>query len=99
MLVVVLLREPNVYTVIPEECIYSLNPKKDEKQLKNRGINQNRDRLIFFSNDIYDKISRNCEEKFQPKFYLPVTSSYPLPNNLNETCFIGRTYCFESEFK
>lgn len=94
MLVIVYLFEANAHTVVPEQFIYCLN----ERSLKNRGVNSNQNRLIYFSNDCYEKISRNENvDGFQPNFELPITTAYPLPDNLMETCFNGRLYSFEGK--
>lgn len=93
MLFVVYLRKPDVYTVILEECVYKLN----EKSLKTYGLNSNQDRLIFFSKKYYNKIREGIRIEFEPKFYLPITSGYPLLDNLDETCFIAKMYSFEGK--
>lgn len=93
MLLVVYLREPDVYTVIPEECVYKLN----EKSVKTHCLNPNQNRLIFFSKEYYNKIREGIRIEFEPKFHLPVTSEYPLPDDLDETCFIAKMYSFEGK--
>lgn len=94
MLVVVYLSEAKNYTVVPEEFIYQLN----ERTLKNLGLNQNQNRLIYFSADVFEKLERKKVFKTpQPNFNLEVSSAYPLPNVLNETCFIGRLIKFEGK--
>lgn len=92
MLVVVYLSDAKQYTVVPEEFIYQLN----ERNLKNLGLNRNQSRLIYFSGDVFEQLNRNeVFEPPQPNFNLEVSFEYPLPNNLNETCFIGRLIKFE----
>lgn len=95
MLVVIYLMDAKRHTIVPEHFIYSLN----EKNLKNRGVNSNQNRLIYFSKDCFEKLGQNVNVKqmYAPKFHLPVTKVYPLPNNLVETCFIGRMYNFEGK--
>lgn len=93
MLIIVYLQDAKKHTVVPEEFIFGLN----EKNLKNNGVNSNQTRLIYFSKDVYEKLQRNEEQDFIPKFDLPVTNVYPLPDALAETCFKGRLYGFESK--
>lgn len=95
MLVIVYLFEAKAHTVVPEHFIYCLN----ERSLKNRGVNSNQDRVIYFSTDCYEKIARNENvDGFKPNFELPITIDYPLPVNLMETCFNGRLYSFEGNY-
>lgn len=94
MLIIVFLQEARKYTVVPEEFIYGL----DEKSLKNNGVNSNQTRLIYFSKDVFEKLEQNVQQTFTPKFDLPVTNIYPLPIELNETCFKGRLYGFECKY-
>lgn len=94
MLIVEYLQEAKNYTVVPEEFIYLL----DERSLKNNGVNSNQSRLIYFSNNAYKNLEQNVEQTFKPNFNLPITSVYPLPDYLMETCFKGRMYAFESKF-
>lgn len=95
MLVVVYLRDARCHTVVPEEFIFALV----ERSLKNRGLNSNQNRRIYFSREVFEKLQRNeVIEDYIPNFNLPVTEIYPLPNDLEETCFIGRMICFEGKF-
>lgn len=92
MLVVVYLREAKRYTVVPEEFIYYLN----ERSLKNLGLNRNQNRLIYFSREVFQKLEQNeIPYAFAPNFSIPVSTEYPMPENLEETCFIGRLISFE----
>lgn len=95
MLVIVYLNDADCHIVVPENFIYLLN----EKNLKNYGVNSNQNRLIYFSKDCFEKLKENgdVQQEYEPKFYLPVTKIYPLPENLVETCFIGRMYSFEGK--
>ena len=95
MLVVVYLQDPKKYTVVPESFIYDLN----ERSLKNRGVNRNQSRLIYFSQECFENMqaNENVDEEIGPNFHCPITMEYPLPFNLVETCFIGRMICFEGE--
>lgn len=95
MLVVVYLKDSKQYTIVPEEFIYQLN----ERNLKNLGLNRNQNRLIYFSSEIFEKIQRNddIEPPHEPNFSLPISFAYPLPNDLKDTCFIGRLIKFEGK--
>lgn len=95
MLVVVYLKEAKQYTVVPEEFIYQLN----ERNLKNLGLNRNQNRLIYFSTEIFEQLERNevIDQPYAPNFQLPVSSEFPLPNDLKATCFIGRLIKFEGK--
>lgn len=92
MLVLVYLSDPKQHTVVPESFIYDLN----ERSLKNRGVNRNQNRLIYFSRQWFENMeqNRNLDEEFVPNFHCPLTIEYPLPNGLVETCFIGRMIRF-----
>lgn len=95
MLVIVYLQDSKKYTVVPESFIYDL----DERSLKNRGLNRNQSRLIYFSQLCFENMqaNENLDEEIGPKFHCPITVEYPLPLNLMETCFIGRMICFEGK--
>lgn len=94
MLVVIYLKESKNYTIIPEEFIYCL----DEQTVKNKGLNPNQKRLIYFSYDVYKKLEQNVPQEFVPKFHLPITNMYPLPDGLIETCFNGYMYVFRCKY-
>lgn len=93
MFVVVFSREPKCSTVIPEEFILDLN----QKSLKNNGVNRNQDRRIYFSKEWFENQTAkiNLEQPFEPNFNLPLNNVYPLPNNVEEACYIGRLIKFE----
>lgn len=55
MLVVVYLRDARCHTVVPEEFIFALV----ERSLKNRGLNSNQNRRIYFSREVFEKLQRN----------------------------------------
>lgn len=95
MLVIVYLQDSKKYTVVPESFIYSL----DERSLKNRGLNRNQSRLIYFSQLCFENMqaNENLDEEIGPNFHCPITVEYPLPLNLVETCFIGRMIRFEGK--
>lgn len=93
MLVIVFLQDAKCFTVVPEGFVYSL----DEKSLKNRGVNKNQNRLIYFSRELFKKMEENeeYEQNCKPNFHRPISIKYPLPDNLEDACFIGRMICFE----
>lgn len=95
MLVIVYLQDAKCYTIVPEEFIYSL----DERSLKNNGLNRNQNRLIFFSREWFEKMDQNesIDQEYKPNFHRPITGNYPLPDDLNETCFIGRMIHYEGK--
>lgn len=95
MLVVVYLQDPKEYTIVPENFIFDLN----ERNLKNRGVNRNQSRLIYFSQQMFDEMQSNqdLDEEFEPNFHCQITMEYPLPVSLIETCYIGRLISFEGE--
>lgn len=87
MFVIVYLVESKAHTVIPQEFIFKLN----QENLCNDGVNSNQHRLIYFSKEIFDLLQNGVDpQAFVPKFYIPVTNAYPLPDGVVETCFIAR---------
>lgn len=96
MLVLVFLLVPRRYTIVDESFIYKLV----ERNVKNYGINRNQNRLIYFSREWFEKFKRNetIDEDFVPNFLLETTNEYPLPNDVDETCYVGRMICFEGNF-
>lgn len=96
MIVIVYLREPKCYTVVPEEFIMDLK----EKNVKNYGINRNQARRIYFSKEWFENQANqvNLNQRFAPNFRLPCTTLYPLANNMVETNFEGRMILFEETF-
>lgn len=97
MFVIVYLRDPNCYTVVPEEFIMDLK----EKVVKNCGINRNQARRIFFSKEWFANQTNkvNLDHRFEPNFRLACTALYPLPNDMAETNYIGRMIMFEDTFE
>lgn len=92
MLALVFLRDAKRYTVVPEEFVYSLN----ERSLKNRGINTYQNRLIYFSREVFGELNQNENLiDYAPNFNIAVSKEYPLPDNMQETCYIGRLISFE----
>lgn len=87
MYVTVYLVDVNMHTVVPQEFIYQLK----QANLNNHGVNTNQNRLIYFSSEFFDALEcGNDPTDHIPNFNLMVTKLYPLPNELKETCFIGR---------
>lgn len=95
MFVVVYLCDAKKHTIIPEEFVYILN----QKSLKNCGVNSNQNRRIYFSSEWFREYEQKLSPKreYEPKFDLDITNVYPLPNDLIETCFVARLYCFEGK--
>lgn len=89
MYVTIYLVDARVHTVVPQEFIYELN----QVNLNNHGVNTNQNRLIYFSNEIFEELKNGNDPSYLvhfPNFNLPITNVYPLPNDLQQTCFIGR---------
>lgn len=95
LFVVIFLRDANCATVVPEEFILDL----DQKALKNNGVNRNQDRRLYFSKEWLEnqKNEINLDKKFQPNFELPIMKVYPLPDNIDEACYIARMIKFEGK--
>lgn len=96
MFVTAYLYGANMQTVIPQKFIYELN----RENLFNKGVNPHQKRRIFFSQELFDLLESGenvdiCN--YNPNFDLPITSVYPLPNGLKETCFFARLYKFWGE--
>lgn len=81
--VLVFLKEPKKYVVVPENFIFDL----DQQKLKNNGANRNQNFKIFWSNDI------NCTA---PNFDAEESKIHP--PIVVEACYIGRVYKFYSEY-
>lgn len=96
MFVIVYLRVPKCYTVVPEEFIMDLK----EKNVKNYGINRNQARRIYFSKEWFENQTNkvNLDQQFVPNFHLPCTALYPLANDVAETNFEGHMILFEDTF-
>lgn len=97
MFVVVYLVDANAYTVVPKEFVYQLI----EENVLNKGVNSNQNRLIYFSNELFDVLQSgvdNGHETHIPNFNLPTTQEYPPPNDLLETCYIARLKKFFSKY-
>lgn len=93
MFVLVFLSVSRRYTVVDESFIFQLI----ERNVKNFGINRNQNRLIYFLREWFERRERNetIYGDFVPNFTLETTNEYPLPDGMDETCFIGRMICFE----
>lgn len=98
MFVTVFLTESKMRTVVPKKFIYRLC----QVNLDNRGVNRNQNRRIYFSKNLFELLQRgenpNLTE-YEAKFDLPTTQVYPLPSELQETCFIGRTIRYWGKHK
>lgn len=93
MYVTVYLRDAKKHTVIPYEYVYELV----EENLFNKGINTNQNRLIFFSQDLFDSFKRGENPNlldFPPNFNCPVEKVYPLPDDMRSACFVARLIKF-----
>lgn len=97
MFVIIYLRVPKCYTVVPEEFIMDLK----EKNLKNLGINRNQTRRIYFSKEWFENQTNkvNLDQHFEPNFRLACSALYPLANDMTETNFEGRMILFEETFE
>lgn len=96
MFIVVYLVEPKVHTIVPQQFVYELW----QANLFNRGLNQNQNRLIYFSQELFNSFENGLDvdqTEYIPNFELAKTNVYPLPDNLQETCFIGRLVKFWGE--
>lgn len=95
MFATVFLVDAKVHTVIPHEFIYGLLPEN----LFNYGVNSNQNRLIYFSQEIFDVLKNNVAANGSTTvdFSLPVTEIYPLPIGLQNTCFTARIKKFFGE--
>lgn len=98
MFVAVFLVDAKVHTVIPQEFVYELI----HENLFNKGVNSNQNRLIYFSKELFDVLQDGASSEritFVPNYNLPVTKVYPLPTELEETCFIARLKKFFGMYK
>lgn len=89
MFVSVYLIDARVHTVVPREFIFELN----KVNLYNNGVNSNQNRLIYFSKVLFEALeigNDTAPTDYIPNFSVPVTKVYPLPSEVQETCFIGR---------
>lgn len=89
MFVSVYLSDAGAHTVVPREFIFELN----KVNLYNNGVNSNQNRLIYFSKGMFEALengNNTAPTDYIPNFSIPVTKVYPLPNEVQEACFIGR---------
>lgn len=95
MFATVYLVDAKVHTVIPQEFIYGLLPEN----LFNYGVNSNQDRLVFFSQELFEVLKNDVDNNGSTTvdFSLPITRNYPLPTGLQNTCFIARIKKFFGE--
>lgn len=98
MFATIFLTDAKVRTVVPKHFIYRLS----QVSLDNNGVNQYQSRRIYFSKNLYDMLERGevaNPTDYKPNFDLAITQQYPMPDELHETCFIGRTLKFWGKFK
>lgn len=89
MFVSLYLIDAREHTVVPREFIFDINVVN----LYNNGVNSNQNQLIFFSKVLFEALKNDNDTAFldyEPNFNIPVTKVYPLPNEVQETCFISR---------
>lgn len=84
MFVVVYIKSAQKYVVVPENWIYDIN----QELLKNKGVNRNRDVLVFWS--LNGLIDGKPNEEYTPNFHVQKSIAFPLPNDLKEACYIAR---------
>lgn len=84
MFVVVYIKSANKYVVVPEKWIFDIN----QELLKNKGVNGNRDVLVFWSLD--GLVDDKPNEEFAPNFHLEKAQAFPLPSGVKEACYIAR---------
>lgn len=95
MFVTVYLVDAKKHTVVPEEFIYDLH----KINLCNYGCNQNQNRRIYFSKDVFDSLCREENRLLlEPKFGLGLINKYPMPNDMQETCYRARINKFWGEW-
>lgn len=84
MFVVVFIKSARKYVVVPESWIYDI----DRELLKNKGVNRNRDVLVFWS--LIGLVDGKPNEAYEPNFHVEKATEFPLPNDVKEACFISR---------
>lgn len=93
MFVVVYIKSAEKYVVIPEKWVYNVN----QELLKNKGVNRNRDILVFWSlNGLVDD-KPNLE--YPPNFHIEKSQEFPLPAGVREACYIARPIRYISKEK
>lgn len=84
MFVAVYIKSAEKYVVVPENWIHDIN----QELLKNKGVNRNRDVLVFWSLDgLVDDIPNN---EYTPNFNLDKLQVFPLPSGVKEACYVAR---------
>lgn len=84
MWVLLYLVEAKKQIFVPQEWIMAL----DQEVLNNNGKNCNQNRRVFWSRaGINQEIP---DESIEPNFTLPVSTVFPPPMNIIETCYIAR---------
>lgn len=84
MFVVVYIKAAKKYVVVPENWIFDIN----QELLKNKGVNGNRDVLIFWSLD--GIVDDKPNDEYAPNFHLEKSNEYPLPAGVKEACYVAR---------
>lgn len=85
MFVVVYIKSAKKFVIVPENWIFDIN----QELLKNKGVNANRDILVFWS--LNGLIDDKPNGQYPPNFCLEKTQVFPLPSGVHETCFIARS--------
>lgn len=90
MFVVVFIKSAKKKIVIPEKWIYDVN----EELLKNKGVNSNRDVLIFWTKLAID--ANGMPNVLHAPNFL-ATKSLEFPPSDDEACYIGRVIHYFGE--
>lgn len=95
--VTVFLVEAKAHTVVPKKCVYKLL----QVNLDNNGLNSNQNRRIYFSKQLFEALQNDevPEENFEPNFIAPIVTSYPLPNEVSDACYIARLKKFWRKYR
>lgn len=90
MLVVVYITSAKKNIIIPQDWFFAL----DQEKLNNNGKTSYQNRRIFWSSRGLSD-DELPDETIPPKFDLPLSTIFPPPGNLVETCYIARVkrYC------
>lgn len=84
MFVVIYIKSVKKNVVVPEKWIHDIN----QELLKNKGVNKNRDVLVFWSLD--GLIDDKPNEEFAPNFHAEKLEAFPLPAGVKEACYHAR---------
>lgn len=84
MFVVVYIKSVKKNVVVPENWIYDIN----QELLKNKGVNKNRDVLVYWSVDgLIDDVPNG---DYIPNFQAEKSEAFPLPAGVKEACYHAR---------